>query len=216
MIILYDQTKKTFFHQDETITTFAYGRSSFLLSSRNPKDCYLFKVNHETGARSIPLIGIVANKEGRNKYKGNFELFRAIQEDVERGGGMCFVFSPQDLFEDTIQGIMYNQPLNKWVKCFFPAPNVIYNRVSSRHVEKHTDYENLLSYIKRHKIPFFNPHFFNKWEIYKMLSNRSELLPYLPYTEQITREEAFIHFLLKYKKVYMLNMPFPLKVRAFG
>ena len=36
-----------------------------------------------------------------------------------------------------------------------------------------------------------------------MLSNRSELLPYLPYTEQITVEEAFIHFLLKYKKVYV-------------
>jgi hypothetical protein len=117
MNILYNREKKTFFHVEESIKTYKFAKNSFLLSSKNSKDCYQFTISpHQKNIPAIPLIGIVASKEEKNKYKGNFELFRSIQLDVEQAGGVCFVFSPQDVFGDSISGIMYNQPLNKWVK----------------------------------------------------------------------------------------------------
>ncbi|TMU88208.1 hypothetical protein FGG79_08950 [Bacillus sp. BHET2] len=204
MNILYDRGKKTFFHGEDSITTFGFAKSSFLLSSKDPNEYYEFVISpKKKNIPSIPLIGIVSSKEGRNKYKGNFELFRAIQQDVEQAGGICFVFSPQDVFGDTIAGIIYNQPLNKWVKCLFPVPNVIYNRVPSRLAEQNHAYEKFLDFIQKHRIPFFNPHFFNKWEIHELLSKNQALQAYLPHTERITDEESFIHFLTTHKKMYV-------------
>ncbi|MCA1061921.1 YheC/YheD family protein [Rossellomorea sp. AcN35-11] len=204
MIILYDRFKKTFFHEEKSITTFGFAKDSFLLSSKHQKDCYRFTIHsRKQNIPAIPLIGIVASKEKSNRYKGNFEWFRSIQQDVEEAGGMCFVFSPQDVFGETISGIIYNQPLNKWVKCLFPVPNVIYNRVPSRQAEEDQSYEKLLHFIDRHKIPFFNPHFFNKWNVYEVLSESNVLKPYLPHTERVTNEEAFSQFLNSHKKVYV-------------
>ncbi|WP_064091748.1 YheC/YheD family protein [Rossellomorea aquimaris] len=203
MKILYDRSKKTFFHAEKSILTFAFGKNSFLLSSKEPTHSYQFDLQVNNESHSIPLIGIIASKEKKNKYKGNFELFRSIQDDVERSGGLCFVFSPEDVNSDSIDGIIYNSPLKKWVKCNFPTPNVIYNRVSSHLGEQNHSYKTLLTYIQEHTIPFFNPHFFHKWEIYELLSQNSELQPYLPYTERIKDEETFNSFLKKYKKVYV-------------
>ncbi|MFI8686866.1 YheC/YheD family protein [Rossellomorea sp. NPDC077527] len=203
MNILYDRTKRTFFHSEETITTFGFAKNSFLLSTKDTNQSYLFDVSTGKNSKAIPLIGIVSSKEGRSKYKGNFELFRSIQQDVEKSGGICFVFSPQDVFGDTIWGIVYNQTLHKWVRCLFPVPNVIYNRVPSRNAEQNQSYEKLLAFIKKHNISFFNPHFFNKWEIYELLSKNAELKSYLPRTELVTDEDSLTRFLSTHKKIYV-------------
>ncbi|MBN8192585.1 YheC/YheD family protein [Bacillus sp. NTK074B] len=203
MNILYDRSKRTFFHEEEAITTYGFAKNSFLLSSKDSNQCYTFEVSIGKNTQTVPLIGIVSSKEGRSKYRGNFELFRSIQQDVEKSGGICFVFSPQDVFGDTIWGIVYHHSLNKWVRCLFPVPNVIYNRVPSRHTEQNQSYEKLLYFIKKHDIPFFNPHFFNKWEIYELLSKNEGLKSYLPETKLVKDEEAFSHFLTTHKKVYV-------------
>ena len=52
--------------------------------------------------------------------------------------------------------------------------------------------KSFFDFIKKHRIPFFNPHFFNKWEIYELLSKNDELRPYLPHTELITDEASLI------------------------
>ncbi|PFA62594.1 hypothetical protein CN378_20445 [Bacillus sp. AFS015802] len=203
MNILYDRIKKTFFHEEKSITTFGFAKNSFLLSSKDSNECYTFTISAPKNRPDIPVIGIVSGKEGRSKYRGNFELFRAIQQDVEGAGGICFVFSPQDVIGDSIGGIMYNHLLHKWVRCQFPVPSVIYNRVPSRHAEQNQSYEKLLHFIKKHKIPFFNPHFFNKWEIYELLSKNEGIKTYLPRTAVVTDEESFTHFLGTHKKVYV-------------
>ena len=204
MNILYDRMKKTFFHGEEPITTYGFAKDSFLLSSKTSNQCYTFSISHRMRNRpAIPLVGIVSSKEGKNKYKGNFELFRSIQQDVEQSGGICFVFSPQDVLGDSIEGIMYNHVLHKWVRCLFPVPNVIYNRVPSRNAEQNQAYEKLLRFIKKHGIPFFNPHFFNKWEIYELLSKNDELKAYLPQTELVTDEASLSRFLTTHQKVYV-------------
>ncbi|MCA1056497.1 YheC/YheD family protein [Rossellomorea aquimaris] len=184
------------------MTAVPFARESFLLSSKQPDDAYTFDIHTGENAISIPLIGIIASKEGAI-YKGNFELFRSIQLDVASRGGMCFVFSPEDVAGKTIHGITYNEAINKWVKCLFPLPNVIYNRIPSREAEQHQDYINLKKIMKHYDIPYFNPHFFNKWEVHQILSQCKSLQGYLPPTSMVKDEKSFIEFLDRHKKIYV-------------
>jgi glutathione synthase/RimK-type ligase-like ATP-grasp enzyme len=202
MNILYDVARKIFFHREESLTAVPFAMDSFLLSSKGTEDAYTFTIQSDEKRLSVPLIGIVASK-AQNKYKGNFELFRSIQEDIAEQGGMCFVFSPEDAAGKSIHGITFNEIVNKWVKCDFPIPNVIYNRIPSWAAEQNNEYTKFKQFIKSHHIPYFNPHFFNKWEVHQLLSQCSELQDYLPSTALVEDEVSFKEFLERHKKIYV-------------
>jgi glutathione synthase/RimK-type ligase-like ATP-grasp enzyme len=202
MNIFYDLSRKCFFHKEEALTAVPFAKGSFLLSSHKHQEAYHFKIHSKKEIRSVPLIGIVASKE-ENRYRGNFELFRSIQEELEEQGALCFVFSPEDVDGKTINGIIFNKQLNKWVKCIFPVPSVIYNRIPSRDAEQHQEYKALQTFIKTFNIPYFNPHFFNKWEVHQILSQCSDLKDYLPPTEKLESEAGFTDFLERYKRIYV-------------
>ncbi|XXM74009.1 YheC/YheD family protein [Lysinibacillus sphaericus] len=202
MNIFYDLSRKVFFHKEEALTAVPFAKDSFLLSSREPEEAYHFILQSDKTIRSVPLVGIVASKD-ENTYKGNFELFRAIQQGLEEQGAFCFVFSPEDAGGKSINGITFNSKMNKWVKCIFPVPNVIYNRIPSREAERHQEYKALQTFIRTFDIPYFNPHFFNKWEVHQILSGCSELKGHLPPTEQVESESGFTDFLERYKRIYV-------------
>ncbi|MGR3763411.1 YheC/YheD family endospore coat-associated protein [Rossellomorea sp. NS-SX7] len=202
MNIIYDLSKKIFFHREESLTACPFAKDSFLLSSRETEDTYTFTLKSNKNILSVPLVGIVTSKD-QSKYRGNFELFRSIQQEFEENGGMCFVFSPDDASDHSINGIIFNSSVNKWVKCVFPIPNVIYNRIPSREAEQHWDYNKFKQFIKTFNIPYFNPHFFNKWEVHQILSQCAELKDYLPPTSLVENEENFTSFLEQHKKIYV-------------
>ncbi|WP_175988194.1 YheC/YheD family protein [Bacillus sp. Marseille-Q1617] len=202
MNIYYDLSRKIFFHGEESLTAVPFAKDSFLLSSKGTEDAYTFKVQSDKKILSIPLVGIVAGKD-QNKYKGNFELFRSIQQEFEEQGGICFVFSPEDAAGHSINGIIFNEEVNKWVKCVFPLPNVIYNRIPSREAEQQGDYIKLKEFIKTYNIPYFNPHFFNKWEVHQILSQCGQVRDYLPPTSLVENEESFTVFLEQHKRIYV-------------
>jgi glutathione synthase/RimK-type ligase-like ATP-grasp enzyme len=202
MNILYDMTRKVFFHKEESLTAVPFAKDSFLLSAKETSGSYTFKIDWKKNALSVPLVGIVTGRD-QGKYKGNFELFRSIQRDIEELGGMCFVFSPGDAGGKSIQGISFNGNVNKWVKCTFPIPNVIYNRIPSREAEQNKEYVKLKQFITTFDIPYFNPHFFSKWEVHQILSQSGELRGYLPSTALIENQDRFVKFLERHKKIYV-------------
>jgi glutathione synthase/RimK-type ligase-like ATP-grasp enzyme len=202
MNILYDMTRKVFFHREESLTAVPFANNSFLLSAKETSEYYTFTIQSDKNMMAVPLVGIVTSRD-QNKYKGNFELFRSIQLDIEELGGMCFVFSPGDEAAKSIQGITFNDSLNKWVKCLFPIPNVIYNRIPSREAEQNQDFIKLKQFIKRFNIPYFNPHFFNKWDVHQILFRCGELQGYLPSTSLVEKEDSFTNFLERHKKIYV-------------
>jgi glutathione synthase/RimK-type ligase-like ATP-grasp enzyme len=202
MNIFYDLSRKVFFHKEEALTALPFAKDSFLLFSKEPGETYYFNIHSDKKIRSVPLVGIVASKVD-NIYKGNFELFRSIQEGLEEQGALCFVFSPEDAGGKSISGITFNKKMNKWVKCIFPVPNVIYNRIPSREAEQLQAYKSLQTFIRTSNIPYFNPHFFNKWEMHQILSRCSELKKHLPPTEQVESDSCFTDFLERYKKIYV-------------
>ncbi|MGG4547011.1 YheC/YheD family protein [Rossellomorea marisflavi] len=202
MRILYDRRRRIFGHDERSISTYAFGLDSFLLQSEKSEDTYPFPISAPTGG-IIPLIGILADKDRANRYRGNFELFRALQGMIQDAGGICFVFSPVDIEGNTVAGIAYSDTLSRWVTCHFPLPNVIYNRIPTPAGEQNEAFRRLTSWCQNHKIPFFNPHFFNKWDIYRLLREREELRPHLPVTEQIQDPTHLKTFLMQHKQIYI-------------
>jgi glutathione synthase/RimK-type ligase-like ATP-grasp enzyme len=202
MNILYDITRKVFFHKEESLTAVPFAKDSFLLSAKETGGSYTFKIHSKKNTTSVPLVGIVTGRD-QGKYKGNFELFRSIQQDIEELGGMCFVFSPGDAAGKSIQGITFNDDIKKWVKCLFPVPNVIYNRIPSREAEQNQEYVKLKQFITNFNIPYFNPHFFSKWDVHQILSQCGELRGYLPSTALVESEDSFTTFLERHKKIYV-------------
>jgi glutathione synthase/RimK-type ligase-like ATP-grasp enzyme len=200
MKLQYDAKKRIFYHSEGTESVISFGKDSFLLNKQDQLSHYSFVIKN---CNSIPLIGILASRKEKNKYKGNFSLFRSIQEDLQNNGAAAFVFCPDDILDDGIAGIIYHEQTKKWVKCHFPIPNVIYNRVPARQDELSQEYKKLLQFIKHHNIIFFNPHFFNKWEVYSVLSANPSLKNLLPKTELINETDRFIDFLKANKVIYV-------------
>ncbi len=203
MKLYYNSTKKQFYINENAIVTVPFGRNSFLLSKKIGASDTEFILDSTQRLDHIPLIGILASKKASGVYKGNFKLFTTIQEHLQTKGAFSFVFAPDDVHVDGVEGICFNKESGKWLKCFFPLPSLIYNRVPSRQDEASDLYQRFFNDIKEKGTPFFNPHFFHKWEIHNVLKKSKTLLPLLPETEQITDKERFVDFLQQHKKIYV-------------
>ncbi|WP_158738696.1 YheC/YheD family protein [Alteribacillus sp. YIM 98480] len=119
-----------------------------------------------------PLIGIMVNK--RNQRKSTLRLYYQYKENTPV---QLFAFTPKDINWKTkrIQGGCYIN--GKWETKTFRFPHAVYNRCYQR---KGKTIKRLEKYIGKNKC-FNTITFFNKWIVYKILSN-SELNTYLPKT----------------------------------
>ncbi|MGG0153526.1 YheC/YheD family protein [Bacillus mycoides] len=115
-----------------------------------------------------------------------------------------FVFGIQHINweEETIEGYFFQE--GKWVKNKVPLPNVIYDRLPNRQAE---NYKPIVRAKKRlesdYAIPWFNPGFFNKWEVHQLLMKEDSIKTFLPNTEVFQHFEQVERFLGTYKSVYM-------------
>ena len=168
MKIYYQPQKKIFFHSDPALPSLPFGKDSYILFRENEPYKYCFNMSVDENGCS-PVIGILAAKD-KAGYQGNFQLFQKLQQVIQSRGGISFVFSLQDIAKEKIAGICFHEGKNMWVPCTFPVPNFIYNRIPSQSLEKTEEFAAFLQWVKGKNLPFFNPHFFNKWEVYQSLS----------------------------------------------
>jgi hypothetical protein len=97
-------------------------------------------------------------------------FFAKLLTSAKEKGCSAFIFRHSDLdfTEGTVTGYFYGR--NGWIKHKVPFPNVIYDRLPNRELEK----DNTLLKVKEklqkdYDIPWFNPTFFNKWDTYQSL-----------------------------------------------
>lgn len=115
-----------------------------------------------------------------------------------------FVFGLQHINweEETIEGYFFQE--RKWVKNKVPLPNVIYDRLPNRQSE---NYKPIVRAKKRlesdYAIPWFNPGFFNKWEVHQLLIKEDSIKQFLPKTEAFQHFEQVERLLGTYKYIYM-------------
>ncbi|WLD94046.1 YheC/YheD family protein [Alkalihalobacillus sp. AL-G] len=91
-----------------------------------------------------------------------------------------YLFSLDDIDNHRIHGYVLN--LNGIQKVTFPLPDVIYNRISSRNIERSDVCRSFFEQCQDLGIAYFNDHFLSKWETHCILVELDTVAAYLPET----------------------------------
>ncbi|MGD9677600.1 MAG: YheC/YheD family protein [Vulcanibacillus sp.] len=142
-----------------------------------PSEVHLHaKYNENSGLIFGPILGILVQSIQSNQAKSPFggltNFAYELLKKSRNNGVLSYFFTLDKINQQTGTVSGWTLINEKWEKNTFPIPNVIYNRISSRGLEK-----NLLPKIKllqeEYNFIFFNSNFLNKWEVYQLLNNTS-------------------------------------------
>ncbi|MCA1059636.1 YheC/YheD family protein [Rossellomorea aquimaris] len=85
-----------------------------------------------------------------------------------------------------------------------PFPNVIYDRLPNRRSEKRKTYQNLKERLQReYGIPWYNPGFFNKLDLFERLENDGTVQRFLPETRPFQSFDDMERMLSSYHHIYL-------------
>ncbi|MFS0821130.1 YheC/YheD family protein [Bacillus sp. 1P02SD] len=158
-----------------------------------------------------PLVGTFINNsviKKLNKQNYEFTSYKRLQElakaSVEAGVTLFFFsINDFDFKKNVILGTSFDINSNQWKQDYFPLPDVLYNRrtggKSSKFITKRIE-----DVLDKHQVIKFNSQsYFNKWEIYRDLSQIKRVRKYLPYSVLYQEERDLRELLQKYNEVYL-------------
>jgi hypothetical protein len=119
-------------------------------------------------------------------------------------GAIPFVFGEQHIkWENgTISGYFYHD--NHWQSIEIPFPHVIYDRIPNRKSERNPKLVKVKETLQKdYLIPWYNPGFFSKLDIYERLQQDHTVAVYLPETHPFTSFSLIEDMLSKYGHVYL-------------
>ncbi|MBD8067740.1 YheC/YheD family protein [Bacillus sp. PS06] len=166
-----------------------------------------YLIEHEDTLYLGPLVGIFTAgfTDSMLRPIGERSIFFSKLLSAEKAvGAFAFVFGAHHIDWDNglITGLFYLK--NGWKKIQVPFPNVIYDRLPNRKVENHSALKKVKHKLsKEYLIPWFNPGFFNKWEIHKLLVNDQTVANYLPETHKNPSFTLIETMLAQYQHVYL-------------
>jgi len=153
--------------------------------------------------RPSPLIGILTARKANGEIAGNGPLFIELQKKLISLNGISFVFIPEEVEREVITGFTFSPDDNRWVKKHFPYPDLVYNRIPFRKLEQEESFQHVFSILKEKNIPFFNPCFIDKFELYELLKNHDILKDYLPQTILVDDKKKMFSFLKNLNTIYL-------------
>ncbi len=149
------------------------------------------RVKYDVQRRQLqlgPLLGILINTQapeiqGEDPF-GPLTRFLEECSLSTRNRGVCLtVFSPEGLNLDAkkVTGFFFDK--KKWNKSTFPLPNVIYNRITSRRVERNPNLQLKLQKLRKlHGVSIFNETFLDKQQVHQLLHQDEAVRHLLPET----------------------------------
>ncbi|MFD0829194.1 YheC/YheD family endospore coat-associated protein [Neobacillus sp. M.A.Huq-85] len=123
---------------------------------------------------------------------------------VKNSGALPFVFGEQhiDWEQGLIKGYFYYK--NTWQTFDVPFPNVIYDRLPNRKSERNPKLIKVKERLQKdYLIPWYNPGFFNKLDVYERLQQDGLAANFLPETIPFTSFSLIETMLAKYGHVYI-------------
>ncbi|MFZ7945321.1 YheC/YheD family protein [Neobacillus sp. 19] len=150
-----------------------------------------------------PLIGILTSRKANGALAGNCPLFIELQKRLISLNGISFVFIPEEIEKDSIIGYQFSPDDKCWFKKRFRYPDLVYNRIPFQKSEQAESSQYLFSLLKERNIPFFNPCFIDKYELYLLLKNHDPLQQYLPQTILAKDQEKLFSFLKNFNVLYL-------------
>lgn len=154
-----------------------------------------------------PLVGIFTS--GFTPFPirpiGERSLFFAKLLSVNKTvGAIPFVFGEQhiDWEQGIINGLFYHQ--SGWKSFEVPFPNVIYDRLPNRKSERKAEQNNVKERLQtEYLIPWYNPGFFNKLDVYDRLIQEEAIAKLLPETYPFVSFSEIERMLGQYGHVYI-------------
>ncbi|MFT4417069.1 YheC/YheD family protein [Fredinandcohnia humi] len=149
-----------------------------------------------------PIVGLLTDIIEKNNEVslGSIDDFcRELSHYANEIGVLFYVFSLKKYSEE------YGYYLldDKWQKSTVPYPHVVHNRIHSRKREQSDLFKTFVHELQVNKIPFFNDHFLNKWEVHEILLEHEHLLSYIPETKLLTTKQDLNEMLEKHECVFI-------------
>lgn len=186
MKIYYDTRSKEWYHTSpDTTVTFGGENQKIAFQMHENLKSVSFDVNLQND-HAGPLIGIITARKIDGMMTGNRSLFINLQSKLTSHGGFSFIFAPEDAHSHYIYGYAFLPEDNSWKKIKIPYPDLIYNRIPFRHLEQVDRCSRLFKSLKQKNIPFFNPCFLDKYELYCLFQKHPILKRFLPRTELVS------------------------------
>ncbi|NRD78345.1 YheC/YheD family protein [Bacillus sp. BRMEA1] len=175
-----------------------------LLELKLPFQRYKFKVCYYADLHLLqlgPVIALLTNFTVSDNKEPHFRSVHKFCEELHHGisesGGFFYVFSygqfPKNAF------YLDN---GKWLSAKLPLPDVIYNRIHSRKLEKSHSFNQFREQLQTLAIPMFNDRFLSKWDVYEQIIQEDSLVPYIPET-RIFSKSNLLDLVQKYESVFM-------------
>lgn len=205
MKIYFHPKKNTFVHIEKNNGPYFWGKNDEFLPCLEEEFLPFFPFKMKTNKMRIgPLIGILISRNSRNEVIGDSDLYIGIQKELQKQGGLSFLYSLDDCGKDYINGICYCTEEKRWVQANFPFPQLVYNRLSSRKLEMEEAFMQHVEWIRNHNIILFNPGFIDKFLMHQIFSKNKQLKPLLPETISVEKDsKSFQNFLHTHKKLYL-------------
>jgi YheC/D like ATP-grasp len=154
-----------------------------------------------------PILGIFT--AGFTKYPhiplgSRTSYFERILSYGDRTGVLPIVFGIQHIKweQGLVTGYVFSE--NKWKTIEVPIPNVIYDRLPNRTIENLKMIQDMkLKLSEEYVIPWFNPGFFNKWDIYVKLIKSKKLQPLLPKTLLLSGPASIESMIEQFPFIYL-------------
>jgi hypothetical protein len=154
-----------------------------------------------------PLIGILTS--GFTPFPlrpiGERSMFFAKLLSVNKTvGALPFVFGEEhiDWDQGLIEGYFFVD--GGWTKIKVPFPNVVYDRLPNRRTERKSELRSLKSRMQAdYLIPWYNPGFFSKLDVFERLQQDDGAAEYLPETHQFSSYSVIERMLSNYGNVYV-------------
>lgn len=153
------------------------------------------------------LLGVLtARKADDHRLLGAQPIsFRHLALSGRDAGVQVYVFRPQDIvFRDRmILGFVYDDKTDRWRQTPLPLPDIAYNRVPRRSLERRRDVRRALHWLHLSSVPVFNPGFLDKWTTYVALSRDETLRDHIPETERVRSLAQVQDALQRWPAVYL-------------
>lgn len=158
---------------------------------------------HEPPGTVLAILTVDDQEKG---FRGNRKNFIDLIESGQAAGVQVYVTTVRHLKLGArkIIGYAYDKEKQTWERRFFPAPQVVYNRIPQREDEWLPEVRAKLEECMRHPhIRLFNPGFFNKWVLFKWLSKHKQTKPLVPVTRKFREDLNLVPLLRKYPFLYL-------------
>ncbi|UII56854.1 YheC/YheD family protein [Cytobacillus spongiae] len=157
-----------------------------------------------------PLVGIFTS--GFTPFPmrpiGERSLFFAKLLSVKKSvAALPFVFGEEHINweQGTIQALFYHD--KGWESLEVPFPNVVYDRLPNRKSERKKALQQVKNRMQTdYLIPWYNPGFFNKLDVFERIQQESTVSHYLPETHPFTSFSMIERMLGEYGHVYLKPM----------